>query len=709
MSASSLEILISAIDKASAPISGIAEQVDKLQSTAAKASSGFQNFGKSAAKVGGVMTAGITAPVVAAGVAALKASNDFNVLMANVGALSVPTQRVGELKSRVQDLAIATGTSTTQLAEGLYGVVSAFGDSADSMKILEINAKLAKGGLSTVEQALEATSAVAKAYGNSSAAAVSHVSDLALKTVELGQTTLPELAGAIPRVTALSQNLGVSQEELFAVMATGTGVLGNAGEVATQMKAALSGLMAPSERLSDLYTQLGVSGGEALVKQKGFAGALQTITKAAQDAGVPLQDFLGSVEAQQLALGLSGPLAEEYARKYGLIGQAAGSTEKAVTAQTEGVSKMGAEMAKLRASAEVFSQTVGDSLAPTVGAVASGLAPMVQKLKEFAETHPRIVQIGSAFLVVAAAIGPILVAIGAVISAVGTAISFISGIAGAISGVVSFLGILGSTIMAVMTGIAAAVSWPAIAIAALVAGLVAAAIAIVTHWSSVRAFFAGLGAHMVGVFQSIVSGAMSMAAGAADAFMRIHSSAISAAAGIISGFMSAVGGVASAMASIVSSVIGALSGLAGQAFSMGARVVGAIADGISAGIGRIRAAAASVAAAVKAVMPGSPVDTGPLTVLNGSKNSGYKIAEMLAGGISRGVPLVSSAAGSLSGSAANYLPTASSGSSSFNPSVTINVNGGSGDVAGQIDRQLKQTFAQLYRQYQADRARVSYS
>ena len=59
------------------------------------------------------------------------------------------------------------------------------------MEKVEINAKAARAGIATTADSINLTSAVTKANGDTSAAAVQHVADLAFKTVELGQTTFP--------------------------------------------------------------------------------------------------------------------------------------------------------------------------------------------------------------------------------------------------------------------------------------------------------------------------------------------------------------------------------------------------------------------------------------------------------------------------------------------------------------------------------------
>ena len=121
------------------------DDLDKGLSDVQKATT---RIGESLAKVGKNLTKYVTTPILGIGIAAFKMSNDFNQAMSNVATL-IPrsTARVLELKKSVQDLAIDTGKSTTDIARGLYEVISAFQDSADTAKILEINVKAAAAGI----------------------------------------------------------------------------------------------------------------------------------------------------------------------------------------------------------------------------------------------------------------------------------------------------------------------------------------------------------------------------------------------------------------------------------------------------------------------------------------------------------------------------------------------------------------------------------
>ena len=220
------------------------------------AAGGLDDFSKKTKDIGGDLTKNVTLPIVGVAVAATAMATDMNAQMANVAALGLVPERVLELKSNMQEMAVSVGKSTEDLTGGLYMVVSAFGDTADTVGILEINAKAAAAGLATTTDAINLTSAVTKGYGDTSEAAVQHVADLALQTVKMGQTTFPELAASMGKVTPIAAALGVTQEELFAQMATLTGVTGGAAEVSTQLRAVYQSILKPTTDMGDAMAQV---------------------------------------------------------------------------------------------------------------------------------------------------------------------------------------------------------------------------------------------------------------------------------------------------------------------------------------------------------------------------------------------------------------------------------------------------------------------
>ncbi len=404
------------------------------------ATSSAESLSSKLSKIGAGMTAGITLPIVGAAAAAIKFSTDFNASMANVASLGVASDRVTELKGNIQEMAVVTGKSTEDLAGGLYQVISAFGDTADTASILEINAKAAAAGLATTSEAIALTSAVTKGYGDTSAAAVQQASDLALMTVQLGQTTFPELAASIGSVTPLAASLGVAQKELFAVMATGTGVTGNASAVSTQLRGVLQSLMAPTADMVKLQESLGYSSGEAMLQGLGLQGTIAAITQAAAASGTPLQKYIGSIEGQTLALALGGPQADAYAQKLAAMGGAAGATDAAFAAQTQGINAAGFSMQQLSIQATVIMQKLGDGLAPALGIVLQQLAPLadavVNLASQFAsaDAGTQTMIVGAVALV--AALGPVLT----MLPAISTALAVLTGPVGLVVAAVAALG-----------------------------------------------------------------------------------------------------------------------------------------------------------------------------------------------------------------------------------------------------------------------------
>lgn len=273
-----------------------------LESGLGKADTLMKSFGSGMASAGMSLTAGVTLPLVGIGAAALKSATDINGMMANVASLGIGTDRVLELKESVQDLSIEMGKGTSDMADGLYQVVSAFGDSSDSVAILENAAKTGAAGLATTTDALNLLATVTKGYGDESLTAQKKVSDLAFQTVNLGQTTFPELAASMGKVVPLAAALGVSQEELFAQMATLTGVTGTAAEVTTQLRATYQAILSPTKEMSSSILQVTseIDKQGKLVQNdftKAWYGARQRYREAA-DASFELKNKQAALEQQ---------------------------------------------------------------------------------------------------------------------------------------------------------------------------------------------------------------------------------------------------------------------------------------------------------------------------------------------------------------------------------------------------------------------------
>lgn len=305
------------------------------------------------------------AAVSAAGALAVKKAVDFESQMSNVstlldGDVSAKVKKMGE---QVKNISLDTGIDTDNLTSGLYEVVSAFGESADSTKQLEIAAKAAKAGNAETADSVRMLSAVTKGYGDTSADAVQKAADLAFMTVKLGQTSFPELASSMGSVVPLASTLKVSQEELFGAMSTLTGVTGNTAEVSTQLKATLQGFMSPTADMSKALKDLGYANGAAALESEGLDSILKKLKTSVKGDEVAFAGLFSSVEAKNAVLALAGSQAENFTNKTKAMHEASGAADEAFKRQTGNVAGMAN---KIKNAGMVMLINIGEKALPVI-------------------------------------------------------------------------------------------------------------------------------------------------------------------------------------------------------------------------------------------------------------------------------------------------------------------------------------------------------
>ncbi|MEG0297425.1 MAG: phage tail tape measure protein [Clostridium sp.] len=340
---------------------------------------------KAAAKLGTAVVAAAGTAAVALGVVATKAAMEFESQLANVGTLldGDIKKRLGELGENVKKLSIDTGVSTDLLTDGLYQVVSAFGDTADASKILEVAAKSAKAGNATVTDSVNLLSAVTKGYGDTSAEAAQKASDLAFLTVKLGQTSFPELASSMGKVIPLASTMKVKQEELFGAMATLTGVTGNTAEVSTQLRATIQGMLQPTSKMASSIKSLGYENGQAMIESLGFKGTLDKLKESVGGNEIAFSDLFGSIEAKNAVLALTGAQAETFTEKLDAMSNASGATEAAFEQQMDSFK---ARWGKITNHVKVMGITVGEKFLPALNSVAKWVESKMPLVEEALNT-----------------------------------------------------------------------------------------------------------------------------------------------------------------------------------------------------------------------------------------------------------------------------------------------------------------------------------
>lgn len=304
---------------------------------------------------------------------ASEATLEFNRGLGQVATL-IPgnTERVDELRDALRNLAVEQGATLSDLSSGLFDVVSAFGDSEETVGRLTAVLKASKAGGATASDSLRLLSAVTKAYNDTSAEGIQRASDLAFVTNKLGQTTFTELAGSIGRVASISATLGVRQEELFATASSLTGVVGSASEVFTGLQAVEATLLKPTAELSKLFNQLGVKDGQELIKTNGgLIDSLENLFDATGRNVSELAKALGSVEALKVAVPLLTNQNNKYRDSLRQLESSQGATNEALDASRAGFNETTFTLDKLQAIFRDLAIEIGDRVLPVVGDIAS--------------------------------------------------------------------------------------------------------------------------------------------------------------------------------------------------------------------------------------------------------------------------------------------------------------------------------------------------
>lgn len=349
----------------------------------------------------------LTAPLAGLGIAAFKMSSDFNKSMAAVEVMisRVATEgglSIQELKKEVLDLSNQTGIAANELSQGLFQVISTFGNTADAASQLEVAAKAALAGGATVAETVALLGVVSKNFGDSSAEAQQKIVDLAFVTNELGVTTFQELAQSMTLVAPVAASIGVSMDELFASYSALTGVTGNTSVVSTQFRAALVALQKPTEDMTKILMSLGYQTGEQLLKEKGLLGAFQAVTAESAAKNINLGKALSSVEALSFVTALTTTQTEKFTQAMIANTGATGTGAKAYETYTQGLGASDVKMNQIIQTSKNMMIQFGDELAPVIlDVLNNAIIPLMNSVQDLVkafsgldpETKKMIIQI----------------------------------------------------------------------------------------------------------------------------------------------------------------------------------------------------------------------------------------------------------------------------------------------------------------------------
>ena len=295
---------------------------------------------------------------------AIRAAMAFETAMAEVSTLvDTSTTDMAGLSQSVRDLSIQFGTSSVSQAKALYQAISAGATDAGQANAVMVAAnKLALGGVTDIETAVDGLTSIMNAYG-ATTNEVGDISDRFFVAMRAGKTTVGELSQNIGTVAPIAKAAGISLDDLFASLSAITTGGIETNKAAIFLRQAFQTLLKPTKDATAEAKRLGIEFTSAGVKaQGGFLPFLQQIANSEKFTSESLGKLFGNVRAMTGVLSLLNNEGGKFASILEDMKNKAGSTDEAVakmadTTQflTESIAATGSEIE--RAFGEAITQS----------------------------------------------------------------------------------------------------------------------------------------------------------------------------------------------------------------------------------------------------------------------------------------------------------------------------------------------------------------
>ena len=399
----------------------------EFQAKMAAASKRVKKLGKNISAVGRSMTTMFTVPLLAAGAASIKLSLEFQKSMTKIQTLVGRTaEEIEVMKAGIMEMSTKTAKSPVELAEGLYFLESAGLSGANAMETLEAVAKGSAIGLGEMESLSIVAAAAQNAYGEGVLTSAEALDKFGVM-VRTGMFDADELSKVLGKQLGLASSLGISFDEVGAMISTYTATTGDATAATNGMSAIMMTFAKLDSKASasqaEALDKIGMSAEslKALMDEQGLMGTMQHLQTEFSNAGVPMASFFESSLALKTSLGVLGEQTEKYTENLEAMensAEGAGMVNEAFaeTAETDAF-KMEQAMNNLK----VAGTSLGESLTPVIQLISEKIMALTNWWNGLDKSTKDNYASWGVWI---ATVGPALMIIGGIVTKVGAMIGF---------------------------------------------------------------------------------------------------------------------------------------------------------------------------------------------------------------------------------------------------------------------------------------------
>ena len=441
-------------------LNGICKDIDKVS----KDFEGFKKLGEVTSSLGKKLTAGLTLPILGAGIASTKIAGDFESSMNKVSAISGATGKdLQSLEDLAKQMGATTKFSASESADALSYMGMAGWKTQDMISGLPGVLNLAAAGGTDLALTSDIVTDGLTAMGLTAKDTDKFVDIMAAACSDAN--TNIELMGETLKYTGpVAGSLGIEMGDLSVAI----GLMGSAGikgsNAGTALRAGLTNLVKPTKEMANAMKKYGV---ELVTNKDGSVDLMGTMTN--------LRTVLGELDQTTQAQALAAIFGKEAMSGWAaIVNTSEGDFNKlsSAIANSEGTAKSMAEamqqgmngaLTQMKSALEVVALTIGERLTPFMEKLADGVSKVCNWFQKLSPETQTFIMIVAGLL---AALGPLLVLIGTGI----TLFANLSIVAGA----------LGVSIGAVCA--------PILAVIAAIAAAIAIGYLLIENWDSIKAF-----------------------------------------------------------------------------------------------------------------------------------------------------------------------------------------------------------------------------
>lgn len=324
-----------------------------------------KSIGGTIAKVGTAAVGAAAAGIVAFGKSAVETAANYETSFAQLQTImdstAVSTDKMSE---GLLEMSSRMGVSASELAETTYNAISATGDTAGALSIVENATKLATAGFTDTASSLSVLTTAMNSY-KMSAEETAGISDSLIAVQNLGVTTVAELSSSMGKAIASASAYSVDLYNLESayVSMTKSGI--NTAESTTYISSMMKELGSDSTAVAKLLkTKTGKSFAQLMKDGNSLGDVLGVLNEAVDGDANALMNLWGSAEAGKASNAILSQGLEQFNENLIAIQNSAGLTESAYDKMT---STLQHKTNLLKTNFENLKIAVGSGMIPGVG------------------------------------------------------------------------------------------------------------------------------------------------------------------------------------------------------------------------------------------------------------------------------------------------------------------------------------------------------